>query len=259
MKLLNFLTLFQIGTLVIVLIESIRIVETKKAIAAAFFTFGAASVLLSDLYWLAYDILRPDTRMPFAANEIGEWAMFLLYGASLKSRHPLRWQEAKGEIAAIFVFISVSVFLWGAWSGEWIQDLLTGAAYGYYLICLFLRIKEEDIFSLCESLLLGITCTVLLTAQVSTLLVPASISEWLTSFCNALLLTGNAVFLGRAVLSFCRKETSQQVLCRVFAAFAWIITAMYMSSGIPYSISTVLLTFCFALMPLAFRKEAESA
>ena len=79
--------LFFTAILLLVFLGTFRLLELEKRDArTVLFAFAVASVLLSNLYWLAYDILRPGTRMPFAANEIGEWALFLLLGAAVRTQ-----------------------------------------------------------------------------------------------------------------------------------------------------------------------------
>ena len=56
-----------------------------------------------------------------------------------------------------------------------------------------------------------------------------------------------------------RKErTPAHGICHAFAAFAWSVTAMYMSSGGFYCAAFVLATLSFPLMLLALRQEAAS-
>ena len=58
--------------------------KAGRSVELVSFTFATAAMLLSLLYWLAFDILYPGQRMPFAANEIAEWAMFLSFASTLK-------------------------------------------------------------------------------------------------------------------------------------------------------------------------------
>ena len=76
-----------IAGLVLILVRMIgRIRIERKSMLVAFYLFGIMSVLLSDLYWLAFYLLYPGQRPPFAANLIGEWAFFMLFSAQLICR-----------------------------------------------------------------------------------------------------------------------------------------------------------------------------
>lgn len=254
------LTLFQIGMLLFILLGTIRMIGAdKRSLKMALFAFAVASVLLSDLYWLAYGILRPGTRMPFAANEIGEWALFLLLGASLTSQHPIRFQSAKPEILCAALFSAANAALWVAWSGEWVQDILTGVVFGYFLCALVWRVKEENAFSASMWRFCGILCIILIAAQTATFFAPEPVGKPLDLFCYGLLFIGAAVFIVRAVLSLRKDTEPTQCVCHSFAAFAWTVTTMYMSSGGFYNVAMVLSTLCFLLMYLALRKEVAAA
>ena len=113
--------LIQIVVLIIVLAGVLRmILRDEKNIKAIFFAFAIVASLLSDIYWLAYDILRPFSRMPFAANEIAEWAMFVSLGAVLASDIKAFGVDARKESIFSILFVIANVALWIAWSGEWV-------------------------------------------------------------------------------------------------------------------------------------------
>ena len=110
--------LIQTAVLLLVFLGTLRLLGSgMREVRTVLFAFAVASVLLSNLYWLAYDILRPGTRMPFAANEIGEWALFLLLGAALNTQSER--MNAKREMLFAALFTAANAALWIAWSGEW--------------------------------------------------------------------------------------------------------------------------------------------
>lgn len=255
-----FLNLFHIAVLLVVFSGTLRLIETDRhSLKAALFAFAIASVLLSDIYWLVYGLLRPDTRMPFAANEIGEWAFFLLLGASLTTRRPIRFRDAAPQIVCAVLFSAASAALWIAWSGEWVQDILTGASFGYLLCAIVSRIKRENAFSGAMWRFCGIICAVLIAAQTATFFAPEPLAKPLDLFCYALLFAGAAFFFVGALLSFGKSASPARCVCRTFAAFAWTVTALYMSSGAFYHAAMALTTLSIFLMYLALRKEVRAA
>ena len=191
------LNLFQTGVLLFAFIGAVRLVGVdRRTTRVVFFAFAMACALLSNLYWLAYDILRPETRMPFAANEIGEWALFLLMGASLGADPVPGALHIEAVCAALFsaasaalwaLFMVCNTALWIAWSGEWVQDILTGAAYGYFICRLLVRIRREGVFSGWEWVVLAAVCPVLIAAQAAIFFVPLALKRPLDLFCYALL------------------------------------------------------------------------
>ena len=106
--------------LCLMLIGIKKIAAGNRHMTLAFFCFGSISFLMSDIYWIAYYFINPGIRMPFAANEFGEGAMFLLLAASLKvvsqqERPDIAVSEkapAVKEAAATAVFAAVSTLLW---------------------------------------------------------------------------------------------------------------------------------------------------
>ena len=250
--------LFFTATLLLVFVGTLRLLESEKREArTVFFAFAVASVLLSNLYWLAYDILRPGTRMPFAANEIGEWAMFLLLGAALHPHTVV--PTAKREVFCAALFTAANVALWIAWTGEWIQDILTGAAFGYFLCMLAVQIRHEGAFPAWEWRLLGVSCPVLIAAQTAIFLVPEPMKRPLDLFCYCLLFAVMTILLIRALRSLGKAERASSAVLATFAAYAWTTVTQYMSSGWFYIAALLLATLCFPMMLLALRKEVAAS
>ncbi|MBQ8075900.1 MAG: hypothetical protein IJ237_07940 [Oscillospiraceae bacterium] len=249
--------LFFTAILLLVFLGALRLLESgKREARTVFFAFAVASVLLSNLYWLAYDILRPGTRMPFAANEIGEWALFLLLGAALHTQSEV--PSAKREVFCAALFTAANVALWIAWSGEWIQDVLTGAAFGYFLCSLVAQIKLAEVFPAWEWRLFGISCPVLVAMQTAIFFIPEPVKQPLDLFCYCLLFTVAAVLLIRAFQTLRSSGQPSSAVLEAFAAFAWASITQYMSSGWFYIAALVLSTLCFPLMLLALRKEVAA-
>ena len=250
--------LLQIIVLIFIFHETFRLIyENRGSVHLVFFAFAAACFLLSDLYWLVYDLLRPETRMPFAANEIGEWAFFLLLAASLGSPKADSFQNAKKEVLFTGLFVAASAGLWIGWSGEWMQDILTGIFYGYFLCTLVLRAKSERAMSDRGWRSLGIVCAVLIAVQTTIFFVPDAAKDPLDQFCYIILFAVSAVFLVRAVLSQ-RKDEPGKSVCHALAFLAWIETALYMSSGGYYIMAMILSLFSFPLILLAYKKEVSA-
>ena len=130
-------TVLQSGALAVVIVSTIKLMINKNATFLPFmFVLAMSSYFLSNLYWIAYDLLKPDTRMPIASNEIGECAMILLLSAGLDALLDGK-QKKVGEVLFAFLFIGANIVLWIAWSGEWFQDILFGIPYVYFMWILF--------------------------------------------------------------------------------------------------------------------------
>lgn len=247
--------LFRIIILAFILSGCIRMICRKKNIACVvFFTLGIACILLSECYWLTYDILRPDSRMPFAANEIGEWSLFLLLGSALSALHPSEYMKYKKEMAMVVLFVGGNVALWIGWSGEWIQDILTGVTFSCFLFALVCRIKREDVLKGGKGIVTVAAGFLLLLGQAVTFLVPEGTRKILDMGCYALMFTVLFILIVETVWKLVKKQNSQ-TMCFSFISFAWCVVTLYMSSGTFYLAAMVFSAVCFILMYVALKRE----
>ena len=243
--------LFQIGVLSALLALSARLVrESGRALAAVFLTFVFSLWLLTDLYWVIYDIMRPDARMPFAANEIGEAAVFLLEAAMLAS---LRRGSglARGPAIGALIFAACNVALWVGWSGEWADDLFIGTAYGCFLAQLAVALDAEDLLRRGEGIAVAAGCALLALGEGLTFLLPEA-AKALDLGCS-LLMVGGAAYWGLKLRSAWRGG-AVPALCLVYALLGWILTAKYMSAGGWYALFMICETLCLPLLYLAARR-----
>ena len=230
---------------------------TSIFMSVVFFIFAYACSLLSSLYWIAYDILRPDTRMPFAANEIGEWALFLLLAASLQQAQP-RYRPYLWESVCSVLFMLANTILWIIWSGEWLQDILTGLSLGWLTCVCTQSLKHSGAVSVPEWIGLGCISILTVSAQYLELFLPETMKMPLDLLTYILLYAGNVYFILRTILSLRRRNCSaKQSIIFAFSAFAWVSVTLYMSGGIFYHITAILMTVCFGLMVLPLQKEAK--
>lgn len=277
------------ATQAVVLFLTIRLLrEERKLLAPAFFAFAVACSLFSALYWLAYDLLQPETRMPFAANEICEWALFLLLASSLRASFP---KSAPRPMALLLtaLFACANAALWIGWSGEWVQDILTGLSLGYLLCVLVSCLLQSAALTRGEWIVLCVSAGLLIAAQTLTFFVRRAAAQGLSLGCSVLLLMVDAWLLVKAVCAFfcppsepatdcaesqirtekktdCRSRSAasfrggrQRALCFPFAVFAWSTLAMYMSSDWVYLAALLLAVLSYPLMLLALRREVRAA
>lgn len=124
----------QIATFAVLLMLSIKLIgESARNLTAVFLSFSYSLFLLTDLYWLIYDLMRPESRMPFAANEIGEAALFLVTAATINSAVKRRTRLPMGYLVGTFLFSVSNVVLWILWSGEVVQDIVSGIVFAWLL------------------------------------------------------------------------------------------------------------------------------
>ena len=241
-----------------VLIGAVRMLHAgRRVLVVVFFAFAVASCLFSTLYWIVYDLLRPGTRMPFAANEICEWAQFLLLASSLRADFPERISLRKALLPAA-LFAAANTALWIAWSGEWVQDILTGFSLGWLLCVLISCFLASGALSRAEWFVLGAAAFLVIALQTATFLVPAAASQFLSLFCSVLLLAVAVLLPLKAVLSYRKGGRALPCFCLSYASFGWSIVVMYMSDNAVYYIALSLSILCYPLMLWAIRKEVAA-
>ncbi|MBR2835757.1 MAG: hypothetical protein IKE43_08660 [Coriobacteriales bacterium] len=238
-----------------VLVAAIRLLgRANILLPVAFFTFALACVLLSTLYWITFDIIQPGMRMPFAANQIGELALFLLLAVCLKSVIPLNYYGHGAAVIATTLFAVANIALWIAWSGEWVQDILGGIPFGYLLCITVLCLRQSEALTYKEQAIIGVLCMVLIITQTSIFFAPDTAKHLLDLFCYSLLFFIGACIILRALHSLRTDSPPAASLSLAFASYAWMTTAMYMSDGGFYLVAFALVTLCFPLMLHALRK-----
>lgn len=218
-------TILQSIVLVAVIVKTVRLMaDRKNTFLPFFFILAMASYLLSNLYWIAYDFLKPDTRMPIASNEIGECAMILLLSAGLESLLKDK-KRILGEIVFAFLFIGANIALWIVWSGEWFQDVLFGIPYIYFLWILIRGIRSREVMARRELLLAAVMSISVLILQIPLLCEKGFLYEFVNVVCFVVMFT-LMVLLG--IKSFRSKDF---FVTSTF--FLWTELAMFLSS-VPY-------------------------
>ncbi|MCR5418238.1 MAG: hypothetical protein K6E84_04910 [Lachnospiraceae bacterium] len=242
----------------VILAGLIRLIKQDvRAVPVIFFGFGSLCILFSSLYWIVYALLRPDVRMPFAANEIAEWAIFLSFGASLKAASEPGGRASRREILSVILFIVANVALWIAWSGEWLQDIATGIVFGYYVAALAVRMNRTEAVSLPVRRLWGLVCILLVAGQAATFFTQPPLKDGLDLFCYALLLLTELYLVIKAVGSLSQKKTEvgTDSMSLSFAVHAWGTVFLYMSADAFYTIAGFFVSLGYLLMYLSFRRE----
>ena len=243
-----------LATVGIVTAANIRFHGKKQSLTILFFCFAMVSLLLTNVYWLAHSLLRPNMRMPLAANTIGECAVFLLLSAALNSLFPGNRFSFTPQFVCAILFALVSITLWIVWSGEWLQDLLGGIVFGYFLCVCVLNLCEMKLLSKKDWIALGICCTVYLS-----LFFLFTEDHPLVKIGYCLMFSTMAWFLYRSIRSARRRESAEKQVVLSISTYACCMSGVYMSSGIWYIAAELLCLLALPLMLRAFGKEAEPA
>ena len=239
--------LIQSSILVVVIAKTIRLaINVQKNILPFFFALAMSSYLLSNFYWIAYELLEPEARMPMACNEIGECAMILLLCAGLETILKDRRKIAR-EITFATLFISANIALWIAWSGEWFQDILFGIPYIYFFWLLIRGLFSRECLSRKEMGLAVAASITVLAMQIPLLLTQGIVIE-ITKVTCFTVMYALAGWLG--VKSFRHKDF---FLAATF--FMWTELSMFLSNVPYYYIGFSANTIALLIMYSSMKKE----
>ncbi len=245
-----------LGYLVLI-VRCVRKLAFQRSVAAAFFTFATASNLMSLLYWVVYDFLRPNVRMPFAANEFGEIGGYLLLASALNAMFQGRFAAARKQIVCTAFFAAASVALWIAWSGEWLEDILTGLSFGY-LLCVCVRsLQQSVVFSQRDWRLLGGGVALLLLLQGLTFALPVPWRQAADYGAYGVMFAIIVWGAWRLIRMLRRSGDCAAKFAMAASCWAWTTSTMYMSSGVLYMAALLGNMFFSALMLAALRRGEE--
>ena len=254
-NILDILDVVMTAGIVIWMIPMFR--RTRQPLTVAFYYFAMVSLMLTNAYWLAHSLIRPDMRMPMATNTIGECAVFLLLSAAMNSVFPDRKFSFTPQHAGAILFVIASIALWIVWSGEWIQDILGGVIFGYF-ICVCVRdLRETGAFSKKEWIAIGVTCAgfMAIFAAVATMEEepPAVIAGYILMFAMMLF------FLYKTIRCIRKRESAEKQMVLAVSSYACCMSGVYMSSGYWYSAAELICLTTLPMMFHAFREEAKHA
>ncbi len=247
-KLSVFLNIILSAVLIAVLIPSIKmIIKDRKRFLVLFFTMASMSYLLSALYWVAYEVIRPGTRMPFAADEIADCAMILLLSASLETLLHDKKKKIPGELIFTFIYICANIALWIAWSGEWVQDIVFGLPYFYFLWMIIRGIRESKVLKKPELIACILTPVLIVGFQTANLLTSGNLQN------ISDLMAYSFMYFFMAWIGI-KSIKSGNIYLR-YAFFFWTLIAMYSCSGYLYLVATSSNILAVLLVYLAVKKE----
>lgn len=244
-----------LGTLVMLMAQ--MLIHHRLSQMGAFYAFGITAMLLSDLYWIAYTLLEPGTRMPFAVNEIGECATFLLLGEAARTGIPNGRRICPRDVVLPALFMVCNTALWIAWSGEWVQDIFCGMTLCYYVVAVTCLLRQEDSRTRRYGVGFALCAALLVTLQAATFVAP----EGMQAALNAVLtvLTIGSLLLLIWICVRAASTGARAALALSFGGFGWAEFCMYMSEGVPYLLGGLSATLSLALMYLAIQRQVSAA
>ena len=237
--------------------RSIRLVgKGYRSMTLVFFLFAFISIIVNNMYWLTYEMLRPDTRMPFAANEIGEAGVHMLLSSALAFAVPKDAVSHKKELAGAILFSAGCVALWIGSSGEVFQDILSGAVFFWFMYVTVRSARQTSAFSKPQWIIIIVLGAVLLLSQASIFFMGDQVlKDRQDLFCYLLMTVCSVILMIRSYFALLKKEETKKCLALSYFACLWVISSLYMSEGVWYAVFLFLLSLEFIKMHLAIERE----
>lgn len=230
--------------LTVIIAKTIKLtIETKASLLPFFFALALSGTLLSNFYWFAYDILKPDTRMPMACNEIGENATILLLCAGLDTILKDK-RKVASEIVFAILFIGANIALWILWTGEWFQDILFGIPYIYFFWLLIRGLKSREILSRKEMWVAAAVGIIILAMQIPLFYIKGNVFN----FICFMVMFALTVWLG--VVCSRRKD-----FFLASTLYLWTELAMFLSPDFYYDLFVFANTVAMIMMYPLVKKE----
>ena len=254
----NFSVFFQMIMLIVLLGSSVGLIrESGRSLASVFLTFSYAIFLLTDMYWVIYVFIRPDVRMPFAANEIGEASMFLLMASTLRAAVKVPYAASVRCTVGAVLFSVFNIILWISWSGEYFQDVLVGITYTYFIYTVCSAIEVRQAFKRYMWIVMVICCTLIIALQALLFYVDDSIKSTLDTCAYIFMLVSVVFFIVIFISSWKKQSSPEEGLCRIFLLIGFVLTVKYMSEGVWYIMFQIIETLSFAFVFLSVRKVVD--
>ena len=211
---------------------------------------------MSEVYYFAYNFLIPDTRMPFAANEIAEASMILLLCAVLETT---LGKDRKFNIGAFIfstVFIGVNIAIWILWAGEWAKNIIFGLPYIYFLYLLIVGVVKTKAVSNKEIIIAIILSICILAGEAIALGMNDTLRSIIEISCYPFMYILWIFILVKTIKTL-RKEDKKQgeSIYLSFTLHIWTMLLMFMSADIFYNIANIMYICVLPLMYIAFKKE----
>ena len=251
-----FFIIFHFAAALAVFIFLVRmLLKGKRSLQTEFFAFAIGSILLGDAYSIVHFLLFPWGYMPFSANDICTWTAFLTLGTTLLCYSGKRI-GATWEILFSGIFVATNTILWIAWSGDWIRNLVTGAAFGYFFCRLIYSAKRSKSLNYLEWFATSATGILVLMGHIVHFFASDTTKPVLEAFGFILLIICVLYYMTRAVLSILGPDSSEECFVLSSLGLAVSTVTIYMTSGVYYYIALVLSTASLPLMFFSIRKEA---
>ena len=246
----------QIVVLIYVIYESAKMMKIENnGPFPAFFTFAMIGLLLSNMYGVIFNILRPGKRMPFAVDEIAECASILLISAGLEVIIKKYKKINIGALVFSFLFIACNIALWIVWSGEWVQDIIFGLPYIYFMYLLIIGLKNSDAVSRLEMYLAAVLSFIILIFYTINVFMTGTTKIVIDLVCVFLEFIIVGWLFAKCFFAMKHSGDEEKYLFLSITLSLCSVLIGYTNEGMIYNVTLLINTFTYILMLSAVKKN----
>ena len=239
----------------LVIYASIRLkVKEDGRLFKAFFIFAMISLALEDIYWIAYDLLRGEQRMPFAGNEIADCAVILLLASALALTLGRKRAISPGSIVITLAFMLPITALWIAWSGQWVENIIFGLPYMYFLYVILLCNRYHEVLGSGEGIAIASVCVVIIILDYVSL-IAGDFASFIDPAGYVIMNLLTLYLLIRCIMSLKSDASGLKSFVLSVILFFYTCNVMYMSDGLMYDLALLFNILPLTLMYLSVKKE----
>ncbi len=255
------INILQLIVLFFVILNAVVMIGNKKnKLVMVLFALSMTSFLLSILYWIAYDLIRPDTHMPLAVNEMGETAMFLLLGACMATCIPrkgtARERLLPEQVGASF-FALANIVIWIFWTGEWFQDIIGGTGFAYLMFVVAGRLRLTDAWKKRDFIFHGLAGFLFVLLYTLDIITKNEYEDFINTIVFIILSVIILYSMIGALVSIKKNDVNGKSVCLAFSTYVWAVTGVYSTSGIYYTIINLLEIAAIPMLLIALKKEVS--
>ena len=120
---------------------------SERRSPVVFLGFSYAVLAVSNLYWIAHELMTRESIYDFSAIDIASAGFFLLAGASVAMLFGERDHIDVPLLAGSCAFVLVQGALWMMWTGDWFKDSIGALPVWYLSYYVFRALRRSQVLT----------------------------------------------------------------------------------------------------------------
>lgn len=214
--------------------------SSERRSPIVFLGFAYTVILVSNLYWIVYEIMTFESIYLFSAIDIASAGFFLLTGASIAMTVEDRDSFDAPAFLASGAFALAQGLLWILWTKAWFKDMLGCLPIWYTLYHLFRAVRSTAPFSHEEHIALVVVQVLVPVMQVWSYLSWDTYGSILDALSGIVCLVGFVWLVARMIRLWRTDDRAEATAACAFVALLWCLCTMYLMYEPLYSVFLLL-------------------